>query len=121
MRGAPGLRPTVPTGPAPVPSRWLEATVVGPGAEASTEGTPTNVWGGGMRTQVGIVGAGYVSTYHVRALKTLPHVAIVGIADLVLGRFIDTRGIGWTIGALLAFGFALDALYGVMAPERQRI
>ena len=31
--------------------------------------------------KVGIVGAGYVSTYHVRALKTLPHVAIVGIAD----------------------------------------
>ena len=46
--------------------------------------------------------------------------AIIGIADLALGRFIDTRGIGWTIGALLAFGFAVDALYGLMAPERQR-
>jgi len=46
--------------------------------------------------------------------------AIIGIADMVLGRFIDTRGIGWTIGALLAFGFAVDALYGLMAPERQR-
>jgi uncharacterized membrane protein YccC len=46
--------------------------------------------------------------------------ATIGIADLVLSRFIDTRGIGWTIGALLAFGFALDALYGLMAPERQR-
>jgi uncharacterized membrane protein YccC len=46
--------------------------------------------------------------------------AIIGIADLVIGRFVDTRGIGWTIGALLAFGFALDALYGLMAPERQR-
>ncbi len=31
--------------------------------------------------RVGIVGAGYVSTYHVRALKTLPYVSIVGIAD----------------------------------------
>ena len=46
--------------------------------------------------------------------------AIIGIADLVISRFMDTRGIGWTIGALLAFGFALDALYGLMAPERQR-
>ena len=46
--------------------------------------------------------------------------AMIGIADLVLSRFIDTRGIGWTLGALLAFGFALDALYGLMAPERQR-
>ena len=46
--------------------------------------------------------------------------SIIGIGDLVLGRFIDTRGIGWTIGALLAFGFAVDALYGLMAPERQR-
>ena len=46
--------------------------------------------------------------------------AIIGIADLLLGRFIDTRGIAWTLGALLAFGFAVDALYGLMAPERQR-
>ena len=28
--------------------------------------------------------------------------------------------VGWTLAALLAFGFALDALYGLMAPERQR-
>ena len=46
--------------------------------------------------------------------------AIIGISDLVLSRFIDTRGIGWTIGSLLAVGFAIDALYGLMAPERQR-
>ena len=46
--------------------------------------------------------------------------AMIGIADLVLSRFVDTRGIGWTIGALLAFGLAVDALYGLMAPERQR-
>jgi len=30
---------------------------------------------------VGIVGAGYVSAYHIRALKTLPYVSVVGIAD----------------------------------------
>ena len=46
--------------------------------------------------------------------------AMIGIADLVLGQFVDTRGIGWTLGALLAAGFAVDALYGLMAPERQR-
>ncbi len=45
---------------------------------------------------------------------------MIGIADLVLGRFIDTRGLGWTLAAILAFGFAIDALYGLMAPERQR-
>ena len=45
---------------------------------------------------------------------------MIGIADLILGRFVDTRGIAWTLAALLAFGFALDALYGLMAPERQR-
>ena len=45
---------------------------------------------------------------------------MIGIADLVLGRFVDTGGIAWTLAALLAFGFAFDALYGLMAPERQR-
>lgn len=32
--------------------------------------------------KVGLVGAGYVSTYHARALRSLPFVEIVGIADL---------------------------------------
>ncbi|MBA3512520.1 hypothetical protein [Sphingomonas sp.] len=45
---------------------------------------------------------------------------LIGIADLVLGRFVDTGGIAWTLAALLAIGFAIDALYGLMAPERQR-
>src|SRR5690349_19367914 len=31
--------------------------------------------------KVGLVGAGYVSTYHARALRSLPYVDIVGIAD----------------------------------------
>ena len=31
--------------------------------------------------KVGLVGAGYVSTYHARALRSLPFVEIVGIAD----------------------------------------
>jgi len=32
--------------------------------------------------RVGLVGAGYVSEFHIKALKRLPHVRIVGIADL---------------------------------------
>ena len=34
------------------------------------------------RVKVGLVGGGYVSTYHARALRSLPFVEIVGIADL---------------------------------------
>ncbi len=45
---------------------------------------------------------------------------LIGIADLVLRRFVDTGSVAWTLSALLAVGFALDALYGLMAPERQR-
>ena len=42
-----------------------------------------------MKTEtfrVGLVGAGYVSTYHIRALKSLNHVSIAGIADSNLER-----------------------------------
>ena len=42
-----------------------------------------------MKTEtfrVGLVGAGYVSTYHIRALKSLNHVTIAGIADSNLER-----------------------------------
>ena len=46
--------------------------------------------------------------------------AMIGIADLVLSRFFYTGDVAWTVAGLLAFGFALDALYGLMAPERQR-
>lgn len=44
----------------------------------------------------------------------------IAIADLLLSRFLDTGSMGWWLAALLAFGFALDALYGLMAPTRQR-
>jgi len=45
---------------------------------------------------------------------------LIAVVDLVLSRFIYTGDIAWTVAGLLAFGFALDALYGLMAPERQR-
>lgn len=37
-------------------------------------------------TRVALVGAGYVSGYHIRALHTLPHVRLVGIADTSIDR-----------------------------------
>ncbi|MEK7702477.1 MAG: NAD-dependent epimerase/dehydratase family protein [Nitrospirota bacterium] len=36
--------------------------------------------------KVGLVGAGYISPFHIRALKSLPNVEIVGITDLDLPR-----------------------------------
>ena len=45
--------------------------------------------------------------------------AIIAITDMLLGNFIDTGDTGWTLAALVAGGFALDALYGLMAPDRQ--
>jgi predicted dehydrogenase/nucleoside-diphosphate-sugar epimerase len=39
-----------------------------------------------QETRVALVGAGYVSAYHIRALQTLPHVRIVGIADTSVER-----------------------------------
>ena len=45
---------------------------------------------------------------------------LIGIADFLIGQFVDTNGIGWIVATLLAIGFAVDALYGLMAPERQR-
>lgn len=41
------------------------------------------------KLKVGIVGAGYVSAHHLRALKSLESVQVVGIADLDLGRAQD--------------------------------
>lgn len=46
---------------------------------------------------------------------------LIAVVDLVVSRFLYTGDIAWTVAALLAFGFALDALYGLMAPERQRV
>ena len=45
--------------------------------------------------------------------------AIIAIVNLAVGSFVDTENIAWTLAGLLAFGFAVDALYGLMAPQRQ--
>jgi len=46
--------------------------------------------------------------------------AFIAVGDLVLSRFTDTGNIAWTMAAILAGGFALDATYGFMAPQRKR-
>ena len=45
---------------------------------------------------------------------------LITIVDFVFARFIDTGGAGTSVAMVFALGFALDALYGLMAPERQR-
>ena len=45
--------------------------------------------------------------------------AVIAIVDMVLSNFFSTGDTGWTLAAILAFGFALDALYGLIAPDRQ--
>jgi hypothetical protein len=47
-------------------------------------------------------------------------IGAITLVDLVLGQFMDTRDFGTTLAMLFAGAFALDALYGLMAPERQR-
>ena len=45
---------------------------------------------------------------------------IITLADMILNRFMDTGDAGEWIAIAFACGFALDALYGLLAPERQR-
>jgi len=47
-------------------------------------------------------------------------IGIVAIVDLVLGQFIDTGSAGNFVVVAAAAALALDALYGLMAPERQK-
>ena len=45
---------------------------------------------------------------------------IITLVDMILNRFMDTGDAGEWIAIAFACGFALDALYGLLAPERQR-
>jgi len=45
---------------------------------------------------------------------------IIAIVDLVLGEFVDTGNAGSIVAVAAAALLALDALYGLMAPERQK-
>ena len=45
---------------------------------------------------------------------------IITVVDLVSTRFMDTRDAGKLVAIIFAAGFAVDALYGLLAPERQK-
>jgi hypothetical protein len=66
----------------------------------------------------GARGRGGVAFADVTVLVML--LGLIALANLIVSRFTYTGDTGWTLAALLAAGFAVDALYGLMAPERQR-
>ena len=45
---------------------------------------------------------------------------MIGIIDLVIGAFVDTGNAAKSVAIAIAAAFLLDAIYGLMAPERQR-
>ena len=45
---------------------------------------------------------------------------IIALIDFVLGRFIDTGNAAGSVAIAVAVAFALVALYGLLAPERQK-
>ena len=66
----------------------------------------------------GARGRGGVAFADVTLLVML--LALVAIGNLVIGRFTYTGDTAWTVAALLAAGFAIDAFYGLLAPDRQK-
>jgi hypothetical protein len=47
-------------------------------------------------------------------------IGIIAIVDIVLSQFVDTGSAGSLVAVACAAALALDALYGLMAPERQK-
>lgn len=45
---------------------------------------------------------------------------IIVIVDLVASQFVDTGNVGSVVAVAAAVVLAFDALYGLMAPERQK-
>ena len=45
---------------------------------------------------------------------------IITVVDFVFSRFMDTRDAAKIVAIIFAAGFALDAFYGLLAPERQK-
>ena len=46
--------------------------------------------------------------------------ALVALVGLVIGQFMDIGDSATMVAIAIAVGFAIDALYGLMAPERQK-
>ena len=47
-------------------------------------------------------------------------IGLIAIVDIVLSQFVDTGSAGSIVAVGCAAVLALDALYGLMAPERQK-
>ena len=45
---------------------------------------------------------------------------IITLANFIIGQFMETGDAASYVALAIAGGFALDALYGLMAPDRQR-
>ena len=45
---------------------------------------------------------------------------MIAIVDIILSQFVDTGHAGTIVAVFCAAVLALDALYGLMAPERQK-
>ena len=45
---------------------------------------------------------------------------MITIIDIVFSQFMDTGDAAKSVAIAFAAGFAIDALYGLMAPQRQR-
>ena len=75
--------------------------------------------GTARQRRVGIVGAGYVSAYHIRALQTLPYVSIVGLADRSVDRaqaLAAKFGIGSVMGSLTEMATLKPDVIHVLTP-----
>ena len=46
--------------------------------------------------------------------------ALVALVGVVIGQFLDIGDSAAIVAIAIAVGFAIDALYGMMAPERQK-
>jgi len=47
-------------------------------------------------------------------------IGVITLLDLVVRQFVDTGEAGSLLAIAFAAGFAIDALYGLLAPERQK-
>jgi len=47
-------------------------------------------------------------------------IGLITLVEMVLGQFIETHDVGRILAVGFAVGFLLDAVYGLLAPERQR-
>jgi predicted dehydrogenase/nucleoside-diphosphate-sugar epimerase len=74
-----------------------------------------------MKTfRVGLVGAGYVSEFHIKALKRLPHVRVTGITDLDESRaraVAGTFGIGYFSSLKTMAAEGIDVVHVLTPPH----